>query len=193
MSAAGAKSKSRSAMHSWVIHQEDPFVFDFMDLEEVLNDQAPSNDTNEDDTPPPLPLGEQPTQDEPPGTECHRHPEATRRSAGLPNPTRRLIESALAVLDKTDAVEDYKTQILAEDPIAFTASTSDPDTLHYNEAMNADDSANKKVMLDEVNAHTENDHWEVWEKAEVPADQDILLSVWAFQQKRRIDTREVYK
>jgi hypothetical protein len=164
-----------------------------VDLEEVVDDQAPGNDVNEDNNPPPLPLGEQPTQDEQPDVERHRHPEATRRSAWLPNPMRRLIETAYAVLDETNAVEDYETQILAEDPMAFAASTSDPDTLHYNEAMNADDSANKKVMLDEVNAHTENDHWEVWEKAEVPADQDILLSVWAFRQKRRIDTREVYK
>jgi hypothetical protein len=58
------------------------------------------------------------------------------------------------VLDKSDAVEDYETQQLAEDPIAFTASTSDLDTLHYNAAMNADDSAEfKKAMLEEVNAH----------------------------------------
>jgi hypothetical protein len=88
------------------------------------------------------------------------------------------------VLDESDAVEDYETQRLAEDPIAFAASTSNPDTLHYNAAMNADDSAEfKKAMLEEVNAHTENGHWEVWEKAEVPADQDILPSVWAFRRK----------
>jgi hypothetical protein len=70
---------------------------------------------------------------------------------------RRLIETAYAVLDETNAVEDYETQILAEDPMAFAASTSDPDTLHYNEAMNADASAEcKKAMLNEGNAHTEN-------------------------------------
>jgi hypothetical protein len=60
--------------------------------------------------------------------------------------------------------------------------------------MNAVDSAEfKNAMLQEVNAHSDNDHWEVWEKASVPEGQDILPAVWAFKRKRRIDTREVYK
>jgi hypothetical protein len=72
-------------------------------------------------------------------------------------------------LDETDAVEDYEIQSLAEDPIAFATSKSDPDTLHFNKAMNANDLAEfKTAMLKEVNAHTENDHWEVWEKADEP-------------------------
>jgi hypothetical protein len=195
-STTGANSRLRSTTHSRIISQEGPLGFDFVDLKEAVDDQVPSNDANEDDTPRSLvPLGEQPTQDEQPDAERHCHPEATRRSAWLPNPTRRLIKTAYAVLDKTDAVEEYETQIPVEDPIAYAASTSDPDTLHYNKAMNTDDSAAKikKVMLDEVNAHAENDHGEVWEKAEVPVDQDILPSVWAFYRKQRIDTREVYK
>jgi hypothetical protein len=66
------------------------------------------------------------------------------------------METAYAVLDESDALEDYKMQLLAEDPIAFAASKSDPDTLHFNDAMNADDLAKfKKAMLEEVNAHTE--------------------------------------
>jgi hypothetical protein len=135
-----------------------------------------------------------PAPDEPQDPERHRHPEATCRLARQPNPTRRLIETAYTVLDETDTVEDYENQVLAEDLIAFAASTSDPDTLHYNEAMNADDSADlKKAMLGEVNAHTQNDHWEVMERAEMPASQDILPSVWAFRRKQRIDTRKVYK
>jgi hypothetical protein len=51
----------------------------------------------------------------------------------------------------------------------------------------------KKAMLLEVDAHTKNEHWEVWARADVPAHQDILPAVWAFKRKRRIDTREVYK
>jgi hypothetical protein len=103
-----------------------------------------------------LPPGELPAPDKLQDPERHRHPKATCRLARQPNPTRRLIETAYAVLDEIDAVEDYKTQVLAEDPIAFAASTSGPDTLHYNEAMNADASAKfKRAMLDEVNAHTQ--------------------------------------
>ena len=48
-------------------------------------------------------------------------------------------------------------------------------------------------MIQEANAHSELGHWEVWLKADVPASQDILPSVWAFQHKRRIDTPAVYK
>jgi hypothetical protein len=109
---------------------------------------------------------------------AHGHPEATCRAACLQNPTSHLIETAYAVLDETDAVEDCETQALAEDPIAFAASTSDPDTLYYNKAMNADDLVEfKRAMLNEVNAHSQNDHWEGMERAEVPAGQEILPSV----------------
>jgi hypothetical protein len=194
-STKGATSTARQATQSQprVITREDPFGFDFVDPGETDDEpQAQHDEANGE--PSQLPPEELPAPDEPPDRERNRHPEVTRRSARLPNPTRRLIETAYAVLDETDAVEDYETQVLAEDPIAFAASTSDPDTLHYNDAMNADDSAEfKKAMLDEVNAHTQNDHWEVMERADVPAGQDILPSVWAFRRKRRIDTREVYK
>jgi hypothetical protein len=51
----------------------------------------------------------------------------------------------------------------------------------------------KMAMLKEVNAHTENDHWEVWSKANIPENQDVLPAIWAFKRKCRIDTRAVYK
>jgi hypothetical protein len=161
----GVTSRGRQAtqLRSRVTTQEDPFDFGFVDRGETDVDQrAQRQDANGE--PSPLPPGELPAQDEPQDPERHRHPEATCRSARQPNPTRRLIESAYAVLDETDAVEDYETQVLAEDLVAFVASTSNPDTLHYNKAMNADDSAEfKMAMLEEVNAHTQNDHWEVME------------------------------
>ena len=94
---------------------------------------------------------------------------------------RHLIETAYAVLDDTDDVKDYEMQRLAEDPIAFATARSDPDTLNYNDAMKADDAKDfKRAMIQESNAHSELGHWEVWLKADVPAGQDILLSVWAF-------------
>jgi hypothetical protein len=137
---------------------------------------------------------EEPLTPEVPDIERHQHPESTHRSSCHARPPRCLIETAYAVLDKVDAIEDYETQMSAEDPIAFATSKSDPDTLHFGEAMNAADSLDfKKAMLKEVDAHTDHDHWEVWEKSEIPTKQDILPSVWAFKRKRRIDTREVYK
>jgi hypothetical protein len=135
-----------------------------------------------------------PVPPEPPDADRHRHPETTRRSLRRSAPPPRLIETAYAVLDDTETVEDYETQNAAEDPIAFAANRSDPDTMHYGQAMRADDAQEfKQAMLVEVNAHTSKGHWELWEKADVPAEQGILPSVWAFKRKRRIDTREIYK
>jgi hypothetical protein len=65
------------------------------------------------------------------------------------------MEQVYAVLDASDAVEDYELQREAEDPIAFAANGLDPDTLHYNAAMKAHDSEDFKVaMIKEANDHT---------------------------------------
>jgi hypothetical protein len=146
----------------------------------------------------PSPFEDELLPDEPSGDlldpERHRHSESTRRSSRLAVPPRRLIETAYAVLEDTDAIEDYELQDLAQDPIAFATSKSDPDTLHFKGAMDAHDAKDfQEAMLKEVNAHTNNDHWEVWARCDVPAGQDILPAVWAFKRKRRIDTRAVYK
>ena len=93
------------------------------------------------------------------------------------------------MLDDADAVEDYEVQDQAEDPIAFAANGSDPDTLSYKDAMNATDaSLFRDAMVKEADAHTKHDHWEVWLRADVPSWQDVLPSVWAFKRKRHIDT-----
>jgi hypothetical protein len=168
-----------------------PLDFDLVDPDnDPIQDQATSNDADELHSS--LDQEQEPPQD--PDRHRHQH-EATRKSTRKPRPTRRLIETAYAVLEDTDAVEDYDTQVQAEDPIAFaTSNKSDPDTLHYKGGMEATDTDDfKKAMLQEVDTHTENDHWEVWKKADVPANQDILPAIWAFKRKRRIDTRTVYK
>ena len=143
--------------------------------------------------------GEQPLKEEvppqpPPDPDRHRHPDATRRSTRTRAPIRRLHESAYAVLSDADAIEDYEIQEQAEDPIAFAANGSDPDTLSYKAAMDAADAKLfRQAMLKEVDSHTNHDHWEVWLRADVPPAQDVLPSVWAFKRKRRIDTRAIYK
>jgi hypothetical protein len=82
----------------------------------------------------------------------------------------------------------------AEDPMAFAASKSDPNTMHHNKAMKAEDSPEfKAAMPKEVDAHTDKEGWEVWAKADAPAGQDILPSVWSFKRKRRIYAREIHK
>jgi hypothetical protein len=190
--AKAPRTRTQTPTHPRVITHENPFGFDFIDLSEA--DGEPTTQNPEFEGLPPLLSREQAAPEEPRDPERHHHPDSNHRSTRQPNPPCRLIETAYAVLDETDAVDDYETQLLAEDPIAFTASKSGLDTLHFNDAMNADDSAEfKTAMLEEVNTHTENDHWEVWEKVKVPAGQDVLPGIWAFKRKRQIDTRDIYK
>jgi hypothetical protein len=119
----------------------------------------------------------------------------TTRSGRASIPPELFMEQVYAVLDDSDAVEDYELQRAAEDPIAFAANGSDPDiTLHYNAAMKAHDSEDFKVaMIKEANDHTTRLHWAFWEKQNVPAGHKILSAIWAFKRKRRIDKRAVYK
>jgi hypothetical protein len=54
----------------------------------------------------------------------------TTRSGRASIPRELFMEKVYAVLDDSDAMEDYELQREAEDPIAFAARGSDPDTLH---------------------------------------------------------------
>ena len=187
--AISAKSKAKAS------RAPQTAVRDFSNVD-FANQDGPDDfiDDPERSAPPAAPPEGEPIPDEPPDPERHRHPDSTRRSTRVSAPPRRFMEEVYSVLDETEAIEDYETQHLAEDPIAFAASKSDPDTLHYGEAMKASDAKEfKKAMLVEVNAHTDKGHWELWAKADVPSGQDVLPAVWAFKRKRRIDSREVYK
>ena len=80
-----------------------------------------------------------------------------------------------------------------QDPVAF-AALSNPDILYYHEAMKAHDWPDfYKAMQQEVDSHTNNKHWKIVRRSEVPMNQNVLPSVWAFRRKRRIATNEVYK
>jgi hypothetical protein len=92
-----------------------------------------------------------------------RPPGTTTRSGRAFIPPELFMEQVCAVLDDSDAVEDCGLQREVEDPIAFAASGSDPDTLHYNAAMKAHDSEDFKVaMIKEANDHTTRSHWALW-------------------------------
>ena len=123
-----------------------------------------------------------------------RPPGTTTPSGRVSTPPELFMEQVYAVFDDTDAVEDYELQKEAEDPMAFAASGSDPDTLHDNAAMKAHDSEDfRNAMVKEANDHTTRKHWAIWEKRNVPAGQKILSAIWACKRKRPIDTRAVYK
>ena len=178
---------------------------------QLIRSEPDHTPINHDISEGPIPVQEEPDEtqlplDPPQEQEGHRLEEATQlpssgrppvtttRSGRASIPPELFMEQVYAVLDDSDAVEDYELQREAEDPIAFAASGADPDTLHYNAAMKAHDSEDFKVaMLKEANDHTTRLHWALWEKRNVPAGHKILSAIWAFKCKRRIDTRAVYK
>jgi len=126
-----------------------------------------------------------------------------RRSNRPRVPTQRLKESGLPLAFTTridgellyyaDQAEE-RLQEEMSDPIAFAARASDPDTMHFHQAMKQPDRAQWiKSMQDEVQAHCDNGHWEVVHRSTVPENTKVLDAVWAMRRKRRILTQEVYK
>jgi hypothetical protein len=93
------------------------------------------------------------------------------------------------------SMDTYLIEKEMEDPIAFLAATStEADTLYYNQAMQAPDRKEFRIAMEkEVADHESREHWKVVSKQEVPLGTRILQAVWSFKRKRRIDTREVYK
>jgi hypothetical protein len=116
-------------------------------------------------------------------------------------PSQRLRESIdqgliafQSVFDDYEGHEEYLIQRELSHPLAFAANKSDSDTMYMHQAMRQPDRKHfVKAMQDEINAHTENRHWEVIECSQVPEGAKILPSVWAMKRKRRISTGEVYK
>ena len=164
--------------------------------------------TDDDDDPDdPLDLGTPPTQAppvQPPEGAADQPPrrpgeEATRRSTRTGAAPRRLIEETTFVaikLDVSDAYYDtaeYQIQENMADPIGF-AATADPDTTNLHEAQREPDRSQfQTAMLEEVQAHETNGHWDLVDSKDIPDGMPVLPSVWSMKRKRRIDTREVYK
>jgi Reverse transcriptase (RNA-dependent DNA polymerase) len=96
--------------------------------------------------------------------------------------------------DQLSAMDDPIKFIATHDqPIAYKA-TNDPDTLYMHEALKAPDAKEfKKAMIKEVQDQTQQKHWCVMLKKDVPQGETILPAVWSMCRKRQIATREVYK
>ena len=117
----------------------------------------------------------------------------TTRSGRAIHPPERFDPTAHHAYYEVLHEEDYHIQDSMDDPLAFKAS-GDPDTMYYHEAMLAPDKREfLHAIVKEVNAHIENNHWELILKKDVPKDAKILDSIWAMKRKRDIRTREVYK
>jgi hypothetical protein len=126
-----------------------------------------------------------------------------RRSSRIRQPTREMLQSVsqqdlvfssrLEVANNPVYADDVST-LGMDDPIAFAASKSDPDTMYYHEAMKQDDAQQfREAMQKEVDDHVKHGHWEMIHVSDIPKGTKVLDSVWAMKRKRRIKTREIYK
>ena len=71
------------------------------------------------------------------------------------------------------------------DPRLYAASIADKDTLHYREAMEAEDREDfKKAMVKEVDDLTKTHVWRLVPKTEVPKDARLIRLIWSFKRKR---------
>jgi hypothetical protein len=106
-------------------------------------------------------------------------------------PVQRLIESMSAVT--SDDNVDPTTEILSlqamfpdevstiwDHPLMAYATSSNPDTLYYHEAMKAPDAPEfLKAMQEEVNGQMDNEVYELILRSELPEGATVLPAVWA--------------
>ena len=144
-------------------------------------------------------LTEYPTGKITPGTNSENNQQVKWSQWHAPSQhLRKSIEQGLLGLQCTfndyEGHEEYLIQREMSQPIAFVANKSDPDTMYMHQAMCQPDKEQfQKAMQEEINAHTENKHWEIIPQDQVPEGVKVLPSVGAMKRKRRISTGEVYK
>jgi hypothetical protein len=116
-----------------------------------------------------------------------------RRSTRDRTPTREMLQSisqqdlvfaaSLEVANDNIYLEDCSTEGM-DDPIAFAASKSDPDTMYYHEAMKQPNAEKfRGAMQKEIDDHDKNGHWELVHVAKIPSSTKVLDSVWAMKRK----------
>ena len=78
-----------------------------------------------------------------------------------------------------------------ENPMAFHAEMMG-DIMYYHQAIKQPDAQEfVKAVVNEVEAHVRNKHWELVRRDQVPSDTDILPAIWAMRRKRNLTTNEV--
>lgn len=92
----------------------------------------------------------------------------------------------------------YLIQDELADPFAFNfhamSASSNPDVVHLGEAMKAADSEDFRIaMAKEVQSHSDQNHWQLMKRSEIPPEAEVPPAVWAMRRKRRISTQEMCK
>ena len=127
-------------------------------------------------------------------------PKETRRSKRVRRPVQRFIAAFAAISLMTvphqalhTVLEEFDGDFHASPLLAFAAS-ADPDTMYLHQALKEPDKVQWiEAMKQEIQAHVDNNHWEMVPRRNVPEGVPVLPAVWAMKRKRRIATREVYK
>jgi hypothetical protein len=79
-------------------------------------------------------------------------------------------------------------------PLEVFAASADPNTMYLHKAMKEPDKAQfLEAMQEEVQAHSNNQLWELYPRCLVPQGTPIIQAVWSMKRKQHISTREVYK
>ena len=168
-------------------------------LQEVEADMAYEGaEATEDEI---MPVNEGETEEsETPTTEGQQA--STRRSSRRWKPTAKLLES----LQQQEVALPSHLEVLAEqydmredefeldDPFAFAAKHSDPDSFYYHQAMKQEDAPQfRKAMQKEIDDHTNRGNWQLIERIAVPVGMKVLDAVWAMKRKRKIISQAIYK
>ena len=131
----------------------------------------------------------------------------SREEANLPDDpkTSNSLEERRKELDwmlqtyHTSVAREVHARELAEEaissnPFALAATLADEDTMYLHQARKQPDWEEfKRAMQKEIKDHTDNEHWIVIPRSEVPRGQKIMRGVWSMKRKRRVSTGEIYK
>jgi hypothetical protein len=78
-------------------------------------------------------------------------------------------------------------------PIAFHAEMMG-DIMYYHQALQQPDAQQfANAIVEEVNGHIENKHWQLIKHRDVPEDAQVVPSVWSMQRKCNLTTNKIIK
>jgi hypothetical protein len=126
-------------------------------------------------------------------------PEGLRRSSRVRRPVQRYVAAFSAIQSAVVPDQAFGAQALeidspelTEHPLLAFAASADPDTMYLHQALKEPDKAQFiKAMEEEIRSHTDNKHWTLVPRTDVPDGVPVLPAVWAMKRKRRIATGEV--
>ena len=97
------------------------------------------------------------------------------------------IQAHLTRVEQANKLDDGTINYLEPMSMVSSASSGDPDTMHYGDARKQPDWAEfKKAMIKEVNDFDERGHWTLVRASQIDRSRphDIISAIWSFKRKR---------